>query len=260
MLRAAFFAILVTGASVAMAQTDPQLTEARMKMATAMSHLGAQQQTTILVTGEERQGSRRTPLASRLSVYRGLLEGEPTIWLELVVQKNGVTQQRLVADGQRLWNYNGPNNTYSVWSYREGTSDPARTLLMSLKKLTSNEENILAQTMLEAQETVSAGSFYLESRWLPWMPTATVSNPGSAIVAESSTPNSRKLTYLLAEPMPGAWQFNGYEYLQTRSVAGVPTITELTASVQHDTLSTDTSFVFNPGNARPISVSQSQRG
>lgn len=246
---------LAFASSAAFAQDTPEV-----MMSSALSELSQHTQLGLRIQGYV-QGSTTTqvPLLTELSYAR---TASGSTMLEQFTYKNGVLQSRIVADGGRLWFYDALRHEYSSWNYGNGSvQNPNRAVLVVLRKLSKDQDGILAQSLIDALDVGANGSFWMQARWKPWMTLATVTSGTTTISAEMNTPYYQSLVYSVTPPgLPtnGLYRLDQMQFYSTRTRGTGSEVTEWTATINRGVVHGNATFTFNPGTARPVSIGLSQ--
>lgn len=229
------------------------LATARSVMGPALGDLGLMDDVTLVATGTEDINGNVTNVSARVSVRRvGTGPGTQSL-VELVSYRGTTLQQRVVANGSRMWFYNAPKHEYSVWNYSGGTN-PDQAMLLTLKKHTSGLDTLLGQLLLEAHEARVTGTLALTNRWRPFMPMAQVTYSTGNVQCVSTVPDYKEINYAVTEPTPGDYQIDHVDIYGERKLAAGIMFTQVTVAVHRDTLVPATDFSFNPGTAKPVSL------
>ena len=244
---------------------------ARPLMASAMSELATYDRVTIDINGQESYRGVDTPFRYSLAA-QFLAAPVPTTHFEGMFSKNGVGNGRLAGDGQWLWHWDPVARTYSSSRYQTDSTvaanqfaDHRQRVLQAISKRVTGPASFGAHILMESFGANASNLATLDSRWRPWLSTATVvvrSSPGMAEVeCTSTTPISARLTYYLEETATGGWALNSAVYQSSVSVAGNLRVQEWTATVYRGTLPTDFSRTFSaPAGSRSVSIQGKQVG
>lgn len=249
------------------AYASADLATAQAMMGPALFDLGSLTKVTIDRTGYEEVNGIQTSTNSRLAIQRTPISGGVLTQLELLWWKGGTLQTRIVAEIQpgtsagqyekRLWFYDAIKNTYSSWSYGHLPLDSADlSMIRTVKKVASPDDQILVQLAEEAELAAQTGEVAAANRWRPFLPLSQVNASGGSIQAVSNV-GSRytQIDYTITEPNPGEYHLSRIDTYAERPFGTARITTESTLTIHELSLAAGTSFVFNPGNARPVANS-----
>ncbi|MCB0824902.1 MAG: hypothetical protein KDC26_01820 [Armatimonadetes bacterium] len=227
------------------AGANAQLAAARAMMAPALSDLGYTDQYSIVISGNENDGSTLTNLWARVSFMR-TTAGVP--YLEFLTYRNTTLLNRVVADGTFLWNYDAEKNSYWSWAYTQVPTGqtPEQAILMMFKRAVPGSYGVLTQTMVEANEVRRIGTGSMQSRWRPWQPLSNVLTSSTQIIANANTPRVSQTTYNISTPVPGTTRITAIDFNENGSGVKSGYYTQWSATFQHGTLVPSTDFTFTP--------------
>lgn len=257
-MKRLLFATFVMCAGFTFAQRG-DLASARQMMASGLQNIGQEAKTTIFVSGKLEVGGEEQPIYASAATQRVAGPQGMTVYLDLRIVSPGKVETRLVADGTNLWIYDVLRHQYSVWPYYQA-KNPNHAMLMFAKSQLTDFHGIMLQTLIEADEAASKGTFWLENRWNPWMPTGQTTVTGNEIHTVAITPHPREITYKLARVALGDYSLNQYIYRYELVKGGKKHILHITGQVYHNELPDNANFTFEPGTAKPVPLSKAQGG
>ncbi len=241
---------------------------ARGWIAPALADFGDQEKASLVMTGTETVGLTTIPLAAELAVHRTL---EPDLtyryYFELRSWRDNVLTKRVVADGNRVWNYDARKHEYSVWQYDLEPGDRNRipdraalNMLRVVRKQFSGVEDLMMQTMIEAYEAQNGYSALL-AKWLPWMPGSEVTLVGSGFRATTVSPRMTDMIYEISNPSAVEFYLLGIKFGRIEQREGSMLKTTLfDVTVNRGFYSATANFGFIPGTAKPVAVGLPQSG
>mgnify|MGYP001809895609 CR=1 FL=1 len=250
--------LCATAALSAATLASAQLPDARMMLNPALNDLGGQDRTSFVLTGTETDGRRTWSFASRVSVQRVTTRTGFTTFLELVSYREGRLVQRIVADGARVSVYEPQSHTY--WQFAYGQRQNAETMMLdTVRRAVRGYDDMLLHLVRFAHLARVEGDG-AAARWLPYYPQATVAVDDLTIRASTMTPRPTRTTYNLTDNGSGDLRLNGVSYAGAHSREGIRLNVDWTIQIFNNELVPATLFTFDPGDARPTTVTLRQSG
>lgn len=240
------------------ALASAQLTEARMMWGPALNALGGQDRSSFVLTGTETDGRRTWSFASRVSVQRVTTRTGFTTFLELVSYREGRLVQRIVADGARVSVYEPQSHTY--WQFSYGQRQNADALMLDTVRRAVRGYDDMLLHLVRSTHLARAEGDAAAARWLPYYAQAIIAVDETAIRASTTSPRPTLTTYNFTDPGNGELRLNGVTYAGLHSREGVRLNVDWNIQLFNDELVPATLFTFDPGNARPTTVTLRQSG
>ena len=240
---------------------------ARSMMRSAMNELGSHELLTIVVTGVETDGDKKTEFRLDLAVRFSLLavgdSFRQVAQLELLSYRDGQLTYRAAGDGDRYWHYDLAKRQYTSTEY--GTvkyvGRERSRLFKNMLVRSQGAQTFLSRLMADAFVTGLAGSGATRSAWLPWRPTSTVTVSGSDVVCYSGIPSQSRLTYILESGTGFRHWLRGASYIEQSTISGRKRTVQWQALIVPDEIPRDTSFEFvPPEGSRAVSVEEAGGG
>ncbi len=240
---------------------------AQSMMRSAMNELGSHEELTIVVTGLEIDGDKKTEIRLDLAVRFSLLavgdSFRQVAQLELLSYRDGRMTYRAAGDGDRYWHYDLAKKQYTSTEY--GTAkyvgQERSRMFKNMSVRSQGVQTFLSRLMADAFVTGLASTGATRSAWLPWRPTSTVTVDGSNVICESSIPSQSQLTYILESGTGFRHLLRGASYIEQSIISGRKRTVQWQALIVRDEIPRDTSFEFVPPvGSRAVSVEEAGGG
>lgn len=240
------------------ALASAQLPDARMMWGPALNALGGQDRTSYVLTGTETDGRRTWSFASRVSVQRVPTRTGFTTFLELVSYREGRLVQRIVADGARVSVYEPQSHTY--WQFSYGQRQNADALMLdSVRRAVRGYDDMLLHLVRFTHLARTEGDG-AAAQWLPYYAQAGIAVDDTTIRASTSTPRPTLTTYNFTDIGGGELRLNGVSYAGVHTREGIRLNVDWNIQLFNNELVPATLFTFDPGDARPTTVTLRQSG
>lgn len=225
-------------------------------MAQALFKLSQYDKLSLETTGAEVVGNKvvsvKTTTSLRYEPFNNLVQLETMTW------ENDLLSSRFAADGTTFWNFNAKSNTFSSFAYatEDGLKTDWKQRLFQSYKLRATGISGFAFRIID--EVYGAG--IKGGKWLPWMPTATLSRVNNTIICESDTPSPNETVYFLDGNDEEGYSLAGITFKQFDN-AHNKVLKRWALTLTPGSLLQDTDFGFiPPKGAKAIALEQRPGG